>query len=215
MNGITEGVLRSLPALTQNSSADPLVYLRFVQLGTGRSWLATEGQQQNTQFQFWGVKVKPTGSHWGYFTLEELEDEEGPDGEVVARDMNFAPARLSVVLPDAPGQTGTKSGVDTDMGVNRALNAVIAMLEDRPKLFKELLRAPGSDVQNATEVETRLRQAIDRYAATQIRTGLMRTLHVMTPGEPAGEVKQVFFDGVRAVEEVFETLADELDGNRA
>jgi hypothetical protein len=100
-------------------------------------------------------------------------------------------------------------GDRSDMSMSTALNAVIAMLEDRPALFKELLRAPESNVRDITAVEARLRRAVNRYAATQMRTGLMKSLHV-TP--PSGEQDQVaFFAGVRATEEVFETLAETLD----
>lgn len=92
------------------------------------------------------------------------------------------------------------------MSMSTALNAVIAMLEDRPKLFKELLRAPDSNITDITAIECRLRRAVNRYAATQIRAGLMKTLRVT--GEGHGPE---FVDGVRAIEEVFEQLEHELE----
>ncbi|TSA40104.1 hypothetical protein D4R30_00195 [archaeon] len=94
--------------------------------------------------------------------------------------------------------------------MNTALNAVIAMLEDRPALFKQLLRAPDSDVKNLTAVEARLRKAVNRYAATQVRAGLMQTLHV-TPSDLQSQ--EYFFAGVRNTEAIFETLAEKLEGS--
>lgn len=95
------------------------------------------------------------------------------------------------------------------MSVNRALNAVIAFLEDRPAQFKELLRSPDSNVTNLSVVGCRLRAAVNQYAATQVRGGLMSALHV----EPPNSVQDTtaFFEGVRAAEEVFETLAQKLE----
>jgi hypothetical protein len=97
------------------------------------------------------------------------------------------------------------------MSVNHALNAVIALLEDRPAQFKELLRAPESNVQNISEVRARLQTALSRYAATQIRGGLIAALHV-TPDGYDETGARIFFEGVRATEEVFETLARRLEG---
>lgn len=95
-------------------------------------------------------------------------------------------------------------------GTSQALNAVIAMLEDRPALFKELLRAPGSNVKDLTSAEQRLRRAMCRYAATQIKVGLMQTLHVLPP-DSGPEYQEGFLNGVRAIEGVFEALAKTLE----
>ena len=62
------------------------------------------------------------------------------------------------------------------MSLNAGLNATIALIENRPAHFKEMLRDPMSDVKDISLVYTRLIRS-DYYAATKIRLALMAALH--------------------------------------
>jgi len=59
------------------------------------------------------------------------------------------------------------------MSLNAALNATIALIENRPAQFREMLREPTSDVKNISPVYSRMIRSLDFYAATKIRIALM------------------------------------------
>jgi hypothetical protein len=95
------------------------------------------------------------------------------------------------------------------MSLNKAMNAVIALIEERPRLARELLREPTSDVNNVPEVINRLRQALRKYAANEIRKVLIECLRTECP-LPADQ-DSAYFEGVRKVEELFEAHIEELE----
>jgi hypothetical protein len=100
------------------------------------------------------------------------------------------------------------------MSLNKAMNVVIAVIEERPGVAKDILRHPTSDVKNVPEVLNRLQQAVRKNAANEIRQGLMNCLHIQprrTSGEFSEEETNMFFHGVRAVEDLFESLITELE----
>ena len=205
MGLLTDAPIHTLPRLNTNHGSTAMVHLRFFGPDSATQWYVVEGQEECGEFVFWGLTFGPYDRHWSYFTLRELQATRGPLGYSVCWDESFVPSPY-IELVDLAGDK-------RPMGINSALNAVIAMLEDRPALFKELLRAPGSDVRNLTAVELRLRAAVKKYAATQIRTGLTQSLHVVPPiaDDDSGEQTQSFYAGVRATEEVFERLVVSLD----
>lgn len=98
------------------------------------------------------------------------------------------------------------------MSMNAALNATIALIENRPAQFREMLREPSSDVKSISPVYTRLKQALDFYAATKMRAALMASLHVQPPENVEGLSRtDIFFTGVRAVETIFESMIASLE----
>lgn len=99
------------------------------------------------------------------------------------------------------------------MSLNSALNAVIALLEGRPSVAKDILRNPLSDIKNVPEVLTRLNSALDRHTAAQVRKALIECLRIQPDStvEFPLEERDAFFQGVRAVEELFEKLVAELE----
>jgi hypothetical protein len=99
------------------------------------------------------------------------------------------------------------------MSLNAGINATIALIEDRPEQFKEMLRAVTSDVKDIGAVRIRLNRALNFYAATKIRWALMNTLHIEpNKAENMDSVcREAFFAGVCAVEKLFEDLLAELE----
>jgi hypothetical protein len=88
-------ILQSLPRLNANGGKDPMVHLKYYGPDSAMIWFACEGQPEHGGCRFWGIRVDPTESHWTYFTLCELADIRGPEGERVRRDETFAPRPLS------------------------------------------------------------------------------------------------------------------------
>jgi len=112
------------------------------------------------------------------------------------------------------------------MSLNAALNATIALIENRPAQFREMLREPTSDVKNISPVYTRMIRSLDFYAATKIRIALMAALHVQPAEEQLkawddlvnssakltrADYERVYFDGVTSVEKVFEGILNMLE----
>ena len=108
------------------------------------------------------------------------------------------------------------------MSLNAALNATIALIENRPAQFREMLREPTSDVKNISPVYSRMIRSLDFYAATKIRIALMAALHVQPTEEQLtacpdyakatrADFERSFFDGVTAVEKVFEGILNLLE----
>jgi phage-related protein len=94
------------------------------------------------------------------------------------------------------------------MSLNAAMNAVIAAIEGRTDLVKEIFRDPNSDIKSIPEVVYRLQKAIDRNMAKGIRHALMQTLTIQPP---ENKDKDAFFTGVAAVEEYFDKVATGLE----
>jgi hypothetical protein len=99
------------------------------------------------------------------------------------------------------------------MSLNAALNATIALIENRPAQFREMLREPSSDVKNISPVYARLSRSLDFYAATKIRTVLMAALHLAPqyarPFDPHYE--DGYYDGIVAIEKLFEDVLTKLE----
>lgn len=112
------------------------------------------------------------------------------------------------------------------MSLNAGINATIALIEDRPEQFKEMLRYHTSDVKDLPAVRRRLYKALNFFSATKIRWALMQTLHLdmpvtLLPEDPMRDTfsseelnaatREAFFSGVCAAEKVFESLVKELE----
>jgi hypothetical protein len=91
-------ILQSLPRLNANGGEDPMVHLKYYGPDSAMIWFACEGQPERGGCRFWGIRIDPNESHWTYFTLRELEDIRGPEGERVRRDETFAPRPLSQLM---------------------------------------------------------------------------------------------------------------------
>lgn len=96
------------------------------------------------------------------------------------------------------------------MSLMKAMNAVIALLENRPAVAKEIFRAPESDVKDIGDLELKLEVAVNHRVAKEISESLMATLRLEPPKAYDSRDREVFYEGVRAVEQVFENLVQEL-----
>jgi hypothetical protein len=96
---LTDELRVRLPALySQEAETDPVVYAKFFLPGTGWTWYATEGSQQEDDYLFFGFVVG-LESEFGYFVLSELESVRTPLGLAVERDLAFHEGRLTDVVP--------------------------------------------------------------------------------------------------------------------
>jgi hypothetical protein len=98
MEPLNEHILHSLPRLNANGGTDPTAHLKYYGPDSAMIWFAFEGQQEHGECRFWGIRVDPNESHWVYFTLRELEELQGPEGERVRRDETFTPRPLSTLM---------------------------------------------------------------------------------------------------------------------
>jgi hypothetical protein len=97
------------------------------------------------------------------------------------------------------------------MSLNKAMNAVIAMLDGRLRVAKEMLRAPDSDVKNIPEVQMRLQLALDKQVAKRLR-GVLNCALAIEPTQDTID-RQAFYEGVVAVEGLLEGEAERLEGD--
>lgn len=91
------------------------------------------------------------------------------------------------------------------MSLNLGMNAVIALIENRPEQFKEMLRVPSSDVKDISSTYSRLLKAMDMYAATKLRGFLMMSLHIQVPSDikdKGPDFEAAYIAGIRSVEDV-------------
>jgi hypothetical protein len=98
MDLLNDPILQSLPRLNANGGTDPMAHLKYYGPDSAMIWLAFEVQQERGDCRFWGIRIDPNQSHWIYFTLRELEDIRGPEGERVRRDETFTPRPLSQLM---------------------------------------------------------------------------------------------------------------------
>lgn len=91
-------IFRSLPKFGENSGDDPVVHLKYYGPDSAMTWFVTEGQVENGEYRFWGIIVGPDTKNFGYFTLRELQNTQGPDGDYVARDEAFIPRPMSQIV---------------------------------------------------------------------------------------------------------------------
>jgi len=99
MKLLTDELRGHLPALyAQEAEAEPIVYAKFFMPGTGWTWYVTEGEEQDSDFLFFGFVVG-LAREFGYFLLSELEAARSPLGLRVERDLHFTQGRLTDVVP--------------------------------------------------------------------------------------------------------------------
>lgn len=97
MKLLTKAILDKLPKLgAQENVADPIVHLKLFTPSSHWTWYATEGQQQDGDFIFFGM-VHGDEKEWGYFSLNELESVKGPFGLGIERDRWFEPQPYSAI----------------------------------------------------------------------------------------------------------------------
>ena len=86
-----------LPKLyAQDGSNDPKVWVKFFTPDSSWTWYATEGEQQEDDFIFFGYVIGQE-REWGYFSLNELSSATGPMGLKIERDIHFTPKPRSQV----------------------------------------------------------------------------------------------------------------------
>jgi hypothetical protein len=87
-----------LPRLySQEHNRDPTVHLKFFSPYSNWTWFATEGEQQEDDFIFFGYVIG-FEEEWGYFSLSELESARRGDLPLVERDLYFTPGPFSEVI---------------------------------------------------------------------------------------------------------------------
>jgi hypothetical protein len=92
-----DALRESLPKLySQEKEKDPTVHVKFFQPWGAWTWYATEGEQQDGDFIFFGYVVG-FEREWGYFSLNELGSVTGPGGLQLERDIHFSPAKASTI----------------------------------------------------------------------------------------------------------------------
>jgi len=102
------------------------------------------------------------------------------------------------------------------MSANKLINAVLALVEDRPKEAREMLRSPEIKV-SVGEVQARLSSAIrkreNKAKVEVLKQVLNKTLridmslvHDLSDGQ-----KEKYLQGVAYVEEVIDNIIEDLD----
>ena len=91
-------VRATMPKLyAQEENRDPIVHVKYFTPDSSWTWYATEGEEQEGDFRFFGYVIG-FEREFGYFVLSELENARGPWGLPLERDLHFTPAPLSEVL---------------------------------------------------------------------------------------------------------------------
>lgn len=99
---------------------------------------------------------------------------------------------------------------------NQVINAVIALVEDRAKDAREMLRSPGSKI-DIGEVQTRLAIALnERVSKAQIevlKRALRSSLHLDPSVEipKSDEEREAYLLGVSHVEGIIDDIIEELE----
>ena len=92
-----DDVKSTLPKLySQEGNKDPTVHVKFFTPDSSWTWYATEGEQQDEDFIFFGYVIG-LEREWGYFSLNELSSVKGPMGLPIERDIHFTPKPKSQV----------------------------------------------------------------------------------------------------------------------
>lgn len=99
---------------------------------------------------------------------------------------------------------------------NKLLNAVIALVENKPEVARTLLRSPDMKGASISEVQSRLYDALDKIKAEAARAALrgvmQRSLRLsVLKGDTVEEEAEVFMTGVVAVETLLEEAIAELE----
>src|SRR5215210_1400700 len=97
MQLLTDELRQELPPLyAQKNDNDPIVYVKFFTPDSNWTWYATEGEQQDDDFIFFGYVIGQE-SEWGYFSLNELSAARRPLRLPIERDLYFSPKRVSEI----------------------------------------------------------------------------------------------------------------------
>lgn len=90
-------ILRRIPKLyaTQNQK-NPMLWVKYFTPWTSWTWYVSEFDGTDTCFGY----VVGFDSELGYFSLNELEDIEGPNGLHVERDIHWTPKHLYEVMKE-------------------------------------------------------------------------------------------------------------------
>jgi Protein of unknown function (DUF2958) len=97
MQLLTDELRQKLPPLyAQSEVKDPTVYVKFFTPDSNWTWYATEGEQQDGDFIFFGFVVGQE-REWGYFSLAELSAARGPMGLPIERDLYFTSKQFSEI----------------------------------------------------------------------------------------------------------------------
>jgi Protein of unknown function (DUF2958) len=92
-----DSVKSQLPKLySQEKEKDPIVHVKFFQPWGAWTWFATEGEQKEDDFIFFGYVIG-FAKEWGYFSLNELGSVTGPMGLQIERDIHFSPKKVSEI----------------------------------------------------------------------------------------------------------------------
>jgi Protein of unknown function (DUF2958) len=84
------------PLYSQEKERDPIVHVKFFCPWNQWTWFATEGEQRDGDFLFFGLVIGHE-REWGYFSLNELASVTGPFGLKIERDIHFTPKPKSQV----------------------------------------------------------------------------------------------------------------------
>jgi hypothetical protein len=95
-------VLEVLPTLegqsriVKDGEYDPYVVLKYFTPDSNWTWFVVEGEEQEGDFLFFGL-VQGFEEELGYFTLKQIQENLGPFGLRIERDLYFKPQRLSEI----------------------------------------------------------------------------------------------------------------------
>jgi hypothetical protein len=97
---------------------------------------------------------------------------------------------------------------------NRLINAVIALVEDRPTDAREMLRSPELAI-SVTELQMRLHNAIHRReraaAITQLKQALLASLTYQPPESYSDKEKEAYFAGINRLETWIDERIEDLE----
>jgi hypothetical protein len=94
---LTEQNKKALPALySQEKNPDPMVVVKWFSIVSNWRWYATEGQEQDGDWEFFGL-VTGHEAELGYWTLSELESAKRGRLPLIERDAYWTPTPLSKV----------------------------------------------------------------------------------------------------------------------
>jgi Protein of unknown function (DUF2958) len=95
MKLLTQEIKGKLPKLYEQEELgeQAIAHVKFFTPWTNWTWYATEGQNEDGDFIFFGLVVGME-TELGYFSLNELESVQGPFGLRIERDLHWTPRTL-------------------------------------------------------------------------------------------------------------------------
>lgn len=84
------------PLYSQETNKDSIVYIKFFTPDSNWTWYATEGQEEEGDFIFFGYVIG-LEEEWGYFSLSELMAARGPLNLPIERDLYFTQTPFSKI----------------------------------------------------------------------------------------------------------------------